>query len=1018
MVKRFNKGYGISNPLQDVFPSPIVATRDPTTSDTNYQLGQVWVNSSDDQSWTLTSVSSGSANWALASPGSSDVNTIGGDSGTANPAGGNINIVGGTNITTTGASPTGDDVSVDLDAAITLATSVSSPLYTVAAGTDLSITGVSGQDVIVTLGGSAGSENFIVEAADGTDLWTIDSSGTITFTNFSNTGTFTTSGGAASINASSNFNTVINSGTSTGTVTIGNASAGAITVDSGSGISIDSAGASNFTVASADLTLQSTGGSIGITSTEAVSDAIVIHASDGAGGVQVQAGTGGVLIGNQADCTTIDIGDTAPTASRTITVGGGTVVTASVTDTIDIAPDGATTNADSVKTVNVNSGGVTTGQVLTNIATGAITSGTHTVSIQSGNAAAGTVATNISTGTGTKTVSIGNSDANTTVNIDAVTLINDSVNANTSINTGTSTGTVSVGNSSAGAVTVDSGAGIDITSAEAASSDGVNIVASAADGGVTLDAGSGGILVGISADCTPISVGDVVPTSARTITVGGGTVATAIADTIDIGPDGADTDAGASKVVNINTGGVTLATLTTNIGSGAVTSGTHTVNIQSGNAAGGTVATNISTGTGTKTVNFGNSDANTTVNIDAVTLINDSVNANTSINTGTSTGTVSVGNAAAGAITVDTAAGISLDAATASNFTVTGAADLTLTSTAGSIPITAGEADAAAIALQAASGGLDIDTGLAIIGDAAGNIELNSSAGQILIGNDDVDQNASFATDGERTVTVGSTNGAAALVLQSGTGKTTMTGTVQQIDANFVGPVGVYVPAFTQGTCAVNASNQGGAATGTDTEVNALAMQGGYVMEEYLIGTQTIIQPIMSANGLVINGDQTNGEGLEFNFPYLQYTIGTSAAFFFELGLYINDMDGAAPYVFGFRKTEANNATFANYTDYATVGMNAATDTTHVTTLTELNGGGQTATASTDLWGGDGSTNTLAVLVDASGNVTYTLNGSSLNGAVAFQFDNTDVVIPIIRIGHSASATDVAITSMRIGFQA
>jgi hypothetical protein len=34
------------------------------------------------------------------------------------------------------------------------------------------------------------------------------------------------------------------------------------------------------------------------------------------------------------------------------------------------------------------------------------------------------------------------------------------------------------------------------------------------------------------------------------------------------------------------------------------------------------------------------------------------------------------------------------------------------------------------------------------------------------------------------------------------------------------------------------------------------------------------------------------------------------------------------------------------------------------------------------------------------------------------EFDNTDVVIPFIRIEHSAAATDVAITSMRIGFQA
>lgn len=280
------KAYGLTTPFIDIFPEPVYKTAAPTTSDKNFDIGQVWIYANGD---TRTSYmyggldSSGDAVWILAGPGSSDVDTISGDSGTATPAAGNINIVGGTNITTTGASPTGDDVSIDLDAAISLATSVTAPLYTVGAGTDMSITGVAGQDVIVTLGGSAGSENFIVEALDGTDLWTVDSSGTITFSTLTVTGAFTQSGGAASLNASSNFNTVINSGTSTGTVTIGNNAAGAITVDSGAGISVDAATASNFTVTGAteDLTLASVGGSVKINATEDAAGAIALSANGG-----------------------------------------------------------------------------------------------------------------------------------------------------------------------------------------------------------------------------------------------------------------------------------------------------------------------------------------------------------------------------------------------------------------------------------------------------------------------------------------------------------------------------------------------------------------------------------------------------------------------------------------------------------------------------------------------------------------------------------------------------------------
>lgn len=75
-------------------------------------------------------------------------------------------------------------------------------------------------------------------------------------------------------------------------------------------------------------------------------------------------------------------------------------------------------------------------------------------------------------------------------------------------------------------------------------------------------------------------------------------------------------------------------------------------------------------------------------NLNGTTNINNNVNANTQINTGTSTGTVTVGNASAGAITIDSGAGISLDGVGASNFT-TDSGNLTLsTTTTGNVNIT------------------------------------------------------------------------------------------------------------------------------------------------------------------------------------------------------------------------------------------------------------------------------------------------------------------------------------------
>lgn len=817
-MARKTRAYGLQRPLEDVFPVPIVAARAPTTSDTNFDLGQLWIFTTTGQIYGLANVASGSATWSVLGPGASDVDTLTGDSGGAiSPVAGNITMAGGTNLTTVGAAGT---ITFNLDAAISLATSVTSPIYTASAA-DLNINSATGQDIIMKMGDNAGANKVSFTDSDDAEVFSIDSNGSIgTLAGLTVTGAFTTSGGAASINASSNFNTVINSGTSTGTVTIGNGAAGAITVDTAAGISLDSATASNFTVTgAADLTLASTAGSV------------------------------------------------------------------------------------------------------------------------------------------------------------------------------------------------------DITSGEAAATDSILLNATAADGGVTIDAGSSGILVGISADCTPISIGDIVPTSARTITVGGGAVATAIADTIDIGPDGANTDAGASKVVTINNGGVTLGTLTTNIGAGAVTSGTHTVNIQSGNAAAGTVATNISTGTGTKTVNLGNADALTTLNIDAITLINDSVNAATSINSGTSTGAVTIGNAAAGVITIDTDA----------NFSINGDDNSTISVTAGTLDL-----------------------------DSSGALAINSSAGVINIGNDAVAQNINIGTGAAartitignatgassvvvdvgtgaasfgasatvHTTTIGSTTGASATVIQSGTGEITLTGTVKEVASEFAESSGVWIDEINCNPVMSTAANTGGAPTGATGATNLMALQNGVIMEQFILGAgQTIIAPRMDANGLLISLDLTAAEGAEYNFgardlSKCAFTIGTDAAFFFEVDLYINDMDGADPYIIGFRKSEANNATFGNYTDYAAIGMIASTSATNIVTVDELNSGGQTITNTTDAWGGDGSTNTLRVLVSAAGVVTYTINGVAASAAGAITFDNADVVIPFIRLTHSASATQVNIVSMKCGYQA
>lgn len=80
-------------------PDVIKALRNPATTDLNYQIGTIWINTSNNTNWTLTSVVSASATWTVNGSGATGgIVTITGDSGGAeSPNAGNFNILGTAN---------------------------------------------------------------------------------------------------------------------------------------------------------------------------------------------------------------------------------------------------------------------------------------------------------------------------------------------------------------------------------------------------------------------------------------------------------------------------------------------------------------------------------------------------------------------------------------------------------------------------------------------------------------------------------------------------------------------------------------------------------------------------------------------------------------------------------------------------------------------------------------------------------------------------------------------------------
>ena len=145
-----------------------------------------------------------------------------------------------------------------------------------------------------------------------------------------------------------------------------------------------------------------------LSSSFAGASAVVIEASNAAGGLDIRCGTGGLRIGHEADTSTIGIGDVVPTTSRFITLGGGLIATA-VADTIDIGVDGAS-DLNAVRTVSIAGGNYSNGsQLAVNVAGGNLTDagGSHLVSISAGTGIAGAY----------KQVLIGNTDGLTDMTV-------------------------------------------------------------------------------------------------------------------------------------------------------------------------------------------------------------------------------------------------------------------------------------------------------------------------------------------------------------------------------------------------------------------------------------------------------------------------------------------------------------------------------------------------------------------------------------------------------------------------
>jgi len=203
----------------------------------------------------------------------------------------------------------------------------------------------------------------------------------------------------------------------------------------------------------------------------------------------------------------------------------------------------------------------------------------------------------------------------------------------------------------------------------------------------------------------------------------------------------------------------------------------------------------------------------------------------------------------------------------------------------------------------------------------------------------------------------------------------------------------------------ITAGIAGGAATGADGDENVMIF-GKNVFEYHIIGTNTKIAPIISANGLVADLDDATAEGIEITQGITArspsaFTVGTDT-FYLKVKFTLVDITGTDDCAVGFRGDEAYQAAIDDYNDMA--ALNVIAGAIKIETIDD--NATTTTTDTTDTWA-DTETHSLEVYVDSDGAVTYMIDGAAPTTTAAHSIDTGDVVVPFF---HFLNASDVCET--------
>jgi hypothetical protein len=198
-------------------------------------------------------------------------------------------------------------------------------------------------------------------------------------------------------------------------------------------------------------------------------------------------------------------------------------------------------------------------------------------------------------------------------------------------------------------------------------------------------------------------------------------------------------------------------------------------------------------------------------------------------------------------------------------------------------------------------------------------------------------------------------------------------------------------------------TNGAGAATGTAGDTNQM-YTGKNVFEYFIIGTQTVVAPVVGTGGLDIKFDDgaTGGDGVEFSLGITSqapaaYVVGTDE-FYMKIKVNVADQSGLAQFFAGFRLAEAYQAAITGYDTYGAIGykrVNAST-TGDIYIASELDGDASADVDTTDDFV-EGTDYTFEVRVDKGGNFKFFVNGALPSTTKTLQATSGDVLVPFFR---------------------